>query len=107
MGVHPRSLGVKPSDSTRRSSPNMKPPFSQACENNRDPILEVLQPLFANSRRVLEIGSGTGQHAAHFAPAMPHLQWQTSDLIETFARIGILLSDKAKSHGRREFIGHK
>lgn len=60
----------------------MKPPFSQACENNRDPILEVLQPLFANSRRVLEIGSGTGQHAAHFAPAMPHLHWQTSDLID-------------------------
>ena len=62
--------------------PTAKPPFSQACENNRGPILKVLQPVLANCRQLLEIGSGTGQHAAWFAPAMPHLQWQTSDLPE-------------------------
>lgn len=55
-------------------------PFSQACENNQAPILEVLQRHFAGSRRVLEIGSGTGQHSVYFAPRMPHLDWQTSDL---------------------------
>ena len=55
-------------------------PFSQACENNRQPILAVLDRAFANTRRVLEIGSGTGQHAAYFAPRLPHLHWQTSDL---------------------------
>ena len=55
-------------------------PFSQACENNRVPILAVLQTAFADSRHVLEIGSGTGQHSVYFAPRLPHLVWQTSDL---------------------------
>ncbi|MFL0811305.1 MAG: DUF938 domain-containing protein [Agarilytica sp.] len=54
-------------------------PFCQACDNNKDPILTVLQHAFANVSRVLEIGSGTGQHAVHFAPGLPHLTWQTSD----------------------------
>jgi cyclopropane fatty-acyl-phospholipid synthase-like methyltransferase len=55
-------------------------PFAEACERNRDPILEVLRRPFADRRRVLEIGSGTGQHAVHFAAAFPQLTWQTSDL---------------------------
>ncbi|MDB5763128.1 MAG: hypothetical protein JWQ21_2123 [Herminiimonas sp.] len=54
--------------------------FSAACERNREPILAVLQTVFADRRRVLEIGSGTGQHAVFFAARMPHLVWQTSDL---------------------------
>ncbi|TQF72662.1 DUF938 domain-containing protein [Pseudoalteromonas luteoviolacea] len=58
----------------------MKKPFSQACENNKDPILQKLLPFFADVTQVLEIGSGTGQHAVHFANAMPTLEWQTSDL---------------------------
>ena len=57
-------------------------PFSSACERNRDPILAVLRAHFADRRRVLEIGSGTGQHAVHFAAAMPQLLWQTSDRAE-------------------------
>ena len=55
-------------------------PCSEACERNRAPILEVLRDHFADRRHVLEIGSGTGQHAVHFAAALPHLTWQTSDL---------------------------
>jgi hypothetical protein len=54
--------------------------FSAACERNRAPILAILRTLFADRNRVLEIGSGTGQHAVHFAANLPHLQWQTSDL---------------------------
>lgn len=54
-------------------------PFSQACENNKAPILEKLQLSFAQVRHVLEIGSGTGQHAVHFATHLPHLCWQASD----------------------------
>ncbi len=54
-------------------------PFAPACERNRDPILEVLRVHFAHARNVLEIGSGTGQHAVHFAAAMPWLRWQCSD----------------------------
>lgn len=54
-------------------------PFSQACENNKAPILAVLQQAFANCTQVLEVGSGTGQHAVHFAAGLPHLSWQASD----------------------------
>lgn len=57
----------------------MPKPFSPASERNRDPILEILQQHFDDRRRVLEIGSGTGQHAVHFAAAMPQLRWQCSD----------------------------
>ncbi len=55
-------------------------PFSAACERNREPIANVLVPLFAGIESVLEIGSGTGQHAVYFGARMPHLLWQTSDL---------------------------
>ena len=54
-------------------------PFSQACENNKAPILAVLQQAFANCRQVLEVGSGTGQHAVHFAMHLTQLIWQASD----------------------------
>jgi SAM-dependent methyltransferase len=54
--------------------------FSAACERNSEPILALLRQAFAGSRRVLEIGSGTGQHAVYFAAALPHLLWQCSDL---------------------------
>ena len=45
---------------------NVKP-YSAACERNREPILAVLQVAFAHAHQVLEIGSGTGQHAVYFA----------------------------------------
>ena len=57
-------------------------PFSEASERNRAPILAVLKRVFAKSKFVLEIGSGTGQHAAYFAPELPHLVWQASDVAE-------------------------
>jgi cyclopropane fatty-acyl-phospholipid synthase-like methyltransferase len=59
----------------------MKPlkPYSEACERNREPILDVLREPFATVKTVLEIGSGTGQHAVYFAQALPHLTWQASD----------------------------
>ena len=55
------------------------PPFSEACERNKDPILIELKRLFADRRSVLEIGSGTGQHALYFAENLPHLNWQPAD----------------------------
>ena len=58
----------------------MNKPFSEACERNKAPILAVLRPLYAERRHVLEIGSGTGQHAVYFAAALPHLRWQCSEL---------------------------
>ncbi len=62
-------------------------PFAPACERNRDPILAVLRGFLADSRQLLEIGSGTGQHAVHFAAALPQLQWQCSDREQNLAGI--------------------
>ncbi|WP_371192747.1 DUF938 domain-containing protein [Glaciecola sp. SC05] len=62
-------------------------PFSQACENNKQAILNILQLAFANINVVLEIGSGTGQHAVYFAKHLPHLSWQTADQLEYHAAI--------------------
>jgi hypothetical protein len=50
-----------------------------AAQRNRDAILEVLRPVLPHQGLVLEIASGTGEHAAHFARALPGLTWQPSD----------------------------
>ena len=62
-------------------------PFAPACERNKGPILEVLRRVFADAADVLEIGSGTGQHAVWFAAGLPHLVWRASDLPECHAGI--------------------
>jgi cyclopropane fatty-acyl-phospholipid synthase-like methyltransferase len=68
-------------------------PYSDACERNRGPILEVLRDHFADRRRVLEIGSGTGQHAVHFAAALPQLIWQTSDVAPSLPGMRLWLEE--------------
>ncbi len=70
-------------------------PYSPACEENKAPILAVIKPLFAKVRGVLEIGSGTGQHAVHFAAAMPHLRWQCSDLAAHLPGVRLWLAEAA------------
>ena len=62
-------------------------PFSQACENNKKPILEVLKQELHDYHHVFEVGSGTGQHSVYFAPGLTHLQWQTSDIIDNHRMI--------------------
>ena len=54
-------------------------PYSEACERNKEPILDMLRGRLAGNRRVLEIGSGTGQHAVHFAAGLPQLEWQPTE----------------------------
>lgn len=61
--------------------------LSDACERNKGPILAVLRTEFAASAQVLEIGSGTGQHAVHFAAHLPHLTWQPSELPESLPQL--------------------
>ena len=57
-------------------------PFSDACERNKGPILAVLREAFADRRRVVEIGAGTGQHAVHFARHLQQVIWQPTDRAE-------------------------
>lgn len=61
--------------------------LSEAAERNKHPILEKLNSLLANSKQVLEVGSGTGQHAVFFAPALPHLIWQPTELPDKTAML--------------------
>jgi SAM-dependent methyltransferase len=68
-------------------------PYAESCEQNREPILAVLREAFDDRRRVLEIASGTGQHAVHFGQALPHLVWQTSELPENHAGIQAWLDE--------------
>lgn len=75
-------------------------PYSEACERNRGPILEVLRVAFADARDVLEIGSGTGQHAVYFARHLPHLVWHTSDIAEHHAGINAWIAEAALSNVR-------
>ncbi|HEY0333776.1 MAG TPA: DUF938 domain-containing protein [Stenotrophomonas sp.] len=70
-------------------------PHSPACERNRDPILAVIRQYFGDRRQVLEIGSGTGQHAVHFAAALPWLRWQASDHPDQLPGIRQWLDDAA------------
>ena len=68
-------------------------PYAEACERNRSPILEVLEVEFSAPGRVLEIGSGTGQHAVYFGAKLPHLVWHTSDLAANHRGIEAWLSE--------------
>jgi cyclopropane fatty-acyl-phospholipid synthase-like methyltransferase len=69
----------------------MKLPSSPACENNKRFILEILQRVFETCQSVLEIGSGTGQHAVYLAPRLAPTTWQTSDLNENHPGINAWL----------------
>ena len=68
-------------------------PYSEACERNRDPILGILRNAFADCRDVLEVGSGTGQHAVYFAHHLPHLTWQCSDVADNLPGIHAWISE--------------
>jgi hypothetical protein len=68
-------------------------PYAESSDQNREPILAVLREVLAQSRRVLEIGSGTGQHAVHFGRHLPHLRWLPSDLPEHLPGIRLWLAE--------------
>jgi len=65
----------------------MDKPFSQACDNNKQPILDVLSRYLTDPGSLLEVGSGTGQHAAFLAGQLPGIHWQPSDRTENLAGI--------------------
>ncbi|MDO9167914.1 MAG: DUF938 domain-containing protein [Methylobacter sp.] len=67
--------------------PMTQKPFSQACENNKDPILQAISTVFCQPTTIWEIGSGTGQHACYFAKYLPHVEWQPTDKLENIPGI--------------------
>ena len=73
-------------------------PYSQACENNKDFILEILRQYLVDGNRVLEIGSGTGQHALYFANSMADITWQPSDLEVNHSGIKLWLQDSINNN---------
>jgi len=70
-------------------------PYSESSEQNREPILAVLRTVFADRTRVLEIASGTGQHAVYFGAEFPDLTWQTSELAQNHPGIQAWLDEAA------------
>ena len=71
----------------------MDKPHAPATDRNRDPILNVLRERFADRHAVLEIGSGTGQHAVYFAGALPWLRWQSSDVASNLPGMRLWLEE--------------
>ncbi|MFA9460833.1 DUF938 domain-containing protein [Thiohalorhabdus sp. Cl-TMA] len=82
----------------------MAKPFSQACENNKAPILEVLAEVFREPGTILEIGSGTGQHAVHFGRHLPHLTWQPTDVAENLPGIRAWLAEAGVANVREPLV---
>jgi len=82
----------------------MNKPFSQACENNKRPILDILTTVFSETKYVLEIGSGTGQHAVFFGQKSPHLTWQTSDLLINHHGINLWLDETGSANVQRPIV---
>jgi len=71
----------------------MRKPFAESSEQNKEPILAVLREIFTAPGRVLEIGSGTGQHAVFFSARLPHLIWQPTELAENLPGILAWMED--------------
>jgi len=69
--------------------------YSEACERNKQPILKLLGDALADSRRVLEVGSGTGQHAVHFARHLNHIVWYPTELSHGLAPLTARLRSEA------------
>ena len=72
---------------------SMSKPYSQACENNKQVILEKIRAEFPAGSLVLEIGSGTAQHVRYFAESLPEVRWQPSDLPENLSTVVAGLAD--------------
>ena len=81
----------------------MELPFSEAYERNKGPILEILRKVFSRTESVLEIGSGTGQHAVHFSTHLSHLVWQPTELGERVA----MLKSRIDLEGPRNLLPAK
>lgn len=76
----------------------MNKPFSPSADRNKGPILNVLQQELTPGQMVLELGSGTGQHACFFAEALPEITWQPTELEQNIAGIHHWIAEKKLSN---------
>ena len=76
----------------------MNKPYSASCEQNKMVILSTIQPYLFDGAVVLEIGSGTGQHAVYFASLNPQIVWQPSDRVEYLQGINTWIRDASYSN---------
>lgn len=81
----------------------MTKPYSESCDQNKEVILSVLSPILSPCSDVLEIGSGTGQHAVYFAERLPHLIWRTSDCQPYLDGINTWVSDACLPNLKKPF----
>jgi cyclopropane fatty-acyl-phospholipid synthase-like methyltransferase len=79
-------------------------PFAESCEQNKQPILAVLKQYLQNAKSVLEIGSGTGQHAVFFAEQFSHLSWMASDQAEYHEGINLWLEEYSQGNIEGPFL---
>ena len=71
---------------------------SSSCVQNQAPILKIIKPLLLEKHTVLEVGSGTGQHAIYFAEKMPHLSWQASDQVQYLSSVNAWINEAKLSN---------
>ena len=82
----------------------MEKPFSQACENNREPILDGLRSLLTAPGDLLELGAGSGQHAAFLPAHLPHIRWQPSDLPDALPGMALWLDEAGLNNVRAPIV---
>jgi hypothetical protein len=73
-------------------------PFSQACENNKNPILAILRRHLRGDESVLEIAGGTGQHCVYFTENFPELKWQSSDIPSNVKNLNLRINSTARDN---------
>jgi SAM-dependent methyltransferase len=84
----------------REENPAVTLPSSDACERNKDPILAVLRDCLADRVQVLEVGSGTGQHAVHFARHLEHLTWHPTEQLHYLADLAARVQQEGSANLR-------
>jgi len=82
----------------------MKKPFAAAADENKEAIAAVLLTELANANHIIEIGSGTGQHAIHFSKLLPHLTWHCSDQSSHIAGIQLWLESAGLNNTPPAFV---
>jgi cyclopropane fatty-acyl-phospholipid synthase-like methyltransferase len=82
----------------------MNKPFAESSEQNKQVILQVLQKIFTAPGEVLEIGSGTGQHAVHFTQHLPHVIWQPTDCADQIPGMKLWFNEVAHQRIKQPLV---